>query len=958
MLSRKSVFSAVLVMLFAGIMASAEDLTLVVSADSPNLTVIPDALFFRQLTATPPAPQTVAISARGATLGTFTAVATSTGNWLSVSPGSGSGATTLTVSVNTSALGAGEYTGSIAINATGFRIATVKVELQILNTTIQPGSTTATPPSVVILRPDNLEFHAVEGGSAPAPRQLVIFNPAGDNFSWTATSTMSTPPLGKWLGISASAGTGKGVLTVKADPTGLAAGRYDGVINVTSSGTTASTRVRLTVDAAQTAKLIVVPQALNFNIEPNATRPPETRTIEVRTAGHGDARDDRGQGRGAPPSTQWTASVVVDKPTNGTWLAITPTSGKTPDRITVKVTPTGLAAGTYSGKIIVKSGTDSSNVLVYLRILGPSKPAAIVSPRELRFTATTGATGVVSPASRVINIRSTATGLNFSATATTSKGGAWLAITPLSGAVPGTITASVSAAIATKLAPGFYTGAIEVKVPGTQKELTTVHVRLKVFTPEEKTRLDVEPGGLSFSATLGGADPAAKPVKLVPEGVASLVWSATVTVATPTGGTWLSVTPTSGTTTAAANSTVNVSAKIAGLAVGTYHGTVVFTPDPASGAPAAHLNVVLVIAPTGTARPTSLFVSDAELGGAAIAPGELTAFFSGPNDGFVSDLASPPGLAVTVLDSTGAPVEGATVTISSSNGEPDLILADVGGGAYEGVFRALSSGPVTLTGVAVVGTQSSAAFGISGELQSSPDQPTIIFQDGAVSAASFAASPAPLAPGSLVSLFGKNLAGNGGAAGSLPLPKSLGNVSVTIGGVPAPLLSADPNSDQINLQVPFELDGQASAEIVVNNNGVLSAPETIQIAAAPALFTLSSTGTGPGAFLHGTSGTVISSSNPAAANEVIVLYATGLGAVLPAVASGEATADPTAVSGNVSVTIGGRLAEVQYSGLAPNFVGLYQINVVVPAGIAASDALVVLSVDGTPATGQATVALR
>jgi uncharacterized protein (TIGR03437 family) len=955
MRSRTRILIALLALLCAGMVALAQDPAMISidqgtngstpisfeEADQPSLNLSPDSLVFRQLTATPPPSLKFTISARGSVaLGAFTATAASTGNWLSVSPASGSGPTTLTASVNTTGLAPGEYSGSIAIAATGFPSATVKVELEIFGTA---GAAITTPVSALMLRPDDLEFHASAGGTPPPPRELAIFNPAGDSFSWTAAAS-TTPTGGKWLTVSPLSGTGKAVLKVQVDQTGLAAGQFQGQITVTSGSNTATAKIELDLDAGAAAKLKVTPQSLNFNIEPNATKPPEARTLEVRSTG-----------RGGPLS--WTASATVDKPTGGAWLSITPTSGKTPDKISAKVNSTGLAAGTYSGRITVKAGTDSTDVQVFLRLLGPTKVTVVVSPREMKFNATTGSSGTVTPASRSIKISSTSTGLTFSATATTAKGGSWLKITPVSGTVPGSIAASVDASIATKLSPGFYTGAVQVQVPGAAKEVNTVHVGLKVFSPDEKPRLEVEPGAVSFQAIVGGSDPASKQVALIPEGAASLAWTATTTVASPTGGTWLSASPTSGTTMSGALSTVNISAaKIASLAIGTYQGTVVFTPDPASGAPVAHLKVVLVVAAAGATK-TGLPIAQLNDSSSAVASGDLVAFFTSPPDGFISDLASPPNVSVTVLDSSGAAVEGANVVISSSNGEPDLVLDEVGGGQYESAFRALVSGSLTLSGSATVGGQSSASFGVSGDMEASVDRPTVIFQGGAVSAASFAAAPAPLAPGSLVTVFGQGIAGDSAQASTVPLPNSMSGVSVTVGGVAAPILNMDSSADQISLQVPFELDGQAEAEIVVNNNGVISQAETVQIATAPALFTTASSGVGPGAFLHGNGNALITASSPAAAGEVILIYATGLGAVSPSVASGDAASGAANVTGNVTVTIGGQPAQWQYAGAAPGWVGLYQLNVVVPSGVS-GDALVIVSVDGTRATGQATVSVR
>jgi len=938
MLLRRKTAVVLLAILFAGVAASAEN---------PRLIVSPDSLFFRQLTSAPPSSQTVTITVKGGTLGSVTATATSTGNWLIVSPANGTGITKFSVSASTTGLNPGEYSGNITITAQGFPSATVRVELEVLNSSSPPsaGQPNSGPPSALILRPDELEFHVLEGAS-PSVSKVEIFNPAGDSFSWTAAASVTTPIGGKWLTVTPLSGTGKGVLSVQADPTGLSAGAFKGLITVTSGSSTANVGIELDVDPAPTSKLEVVPQALNFNIDPNAAQPPQPRTLEVRSTGRGG-------------TLQWTATAKIDKPASGNWLSINPTSGSTPGKITVKADPTGLSPGSYSAKVIVTSGSSSTNVQVFLRILGPGNAVAIVTPRRLKFSATTGTSGTVSPASRTVHITSTTSGLSFTAAATTAKGGAWLKISPASGPVPSSITASVDASIATALAPGFYTGSITVTVAGAAKAVNPVHVGLKVFDTGEAPRLDIDPAGVAFKATLGGPDPGAQQVTLEPEGAASLAWTATVSIASPTGGTWLSISPTSGTTTASSPSAVSASAKIAGLAAGIYPGTVVFTPAPATGAPPAHLRVMLVVAPSGAGKTASLFfVSDLAVPATPVASGNLTAFFTSPPDNFISDFAEPPDVNVTVLDSTGTPVSGATVTVSSSNGEPDLVLDDVGDGQYEGVFRALSDGPLTLTGSASFDTQTAPPFAVSGDIESSADLPTVIFQGGAVSAASFAPSPTPLAPGSLVSLFGMNVAGNGGGASSIPLPQSLGGVSVTIGGIPAPLLSADSNLDQINLQVPFELDGQAQADIVVNNNGVLSTAETVNIAVTPAFFTVSMNGIGPGAFLHGADFTPITSSAPASAGEVIVLFATGLGAVQPAVASGNATADESTVAANVTVTIGGLPAPVQFAGMAPNFVGLYQINVQVPTGVPSGDAQVVLSLDGTITTGQATVSIQ
>ena len=126
----------------------------------------------------------------------------------------------------------------------------------------------------------------------------------------------------------------------------------------------------------------------------------------------------------------------------------------------------------------------------------------------------------------------------------------------------------------------------------------------------------------------------------------------------------------------------------------------------------------------------------------------------------------------------------------------------------------------------------------------------------------------------------------------------------------------------------------------------------------PALFTLSADGTGPAAAQHNSDSSAVTSSHRAAPGEIIRLYATGLGAVQPPVESGAAPEGLSTAVGTVTVTIGGRPAGVVFAGLAPNFAGVYQINASVPDGVPAGDAAVVISVDGTPSTGQATLAVQ
>src|SRR5579862_5870788 len=113
-----------------------------------------------------------------------------------------------------------------------------------------------------------------------------------------------------------------------------------------------------------------------------------------------------------------------------------------------------------------------------------------------------------------------------------------------------------------------------------------------------------------------------------------------------------------------------------------------------------------------------------------------------------------------------------------------------------------------------------------------PAQMPVVNPGGVVNAANFAT---PVAPGSLVSIFGSNLAPQAAQASTVPLPTSLAGVAVSFNGLLAPLLYVGPT--QINAQIPFETPSNQTVNIVVNNNGILSAPQTVEVDAfAPGIF--------------------------------------------------------------------------------------------------------------------------
>ncbi len=235
-------------------------------------------------------------------------------------------------------------------------------------------------------------------------------------------------------------------------------------------------------------------------------------------------------------------------------------------------------------------------------------------------------------------------------------------------------------------------------------------------------------------------------------------------------------------------------------------------------------------------------------------------------------------------------------------------------------------------------------------------QTPVVPAGSVVNAASFDGSE-PIAPGSLISIFGTALADGVASADTIPLSATLGSAKVTFtgaaGSFSAPLLYAQPDNpanqvaSQINAQVPWELlppgSSSATVNVIVTRDGISSAPTAVNIASSsPGIFALAGRGFAtnfPDNTLAWPANAVAGlTTHPAKAGDALVIYCTGLGPVDSAIADGNNSLDALRRTIKTpSVLIGGINAEVLFSGLSPQFVGTYQLNVIVPAGVTAGD---------------------
>jgi len=256
----------------------------------------------------------------------------------------------------------------------------------------------------------------------------------------------------------------------------------------------------------------------------------------------------------------------------------------------------------------------------------------------------------------------------------------------------------------------------------------------------------------------------------------------------------------------------------------------------------------------------------------------------------------------------------------------------------------------------------------------STQTPTVV-SGGVLNGASFAKGQ-PVSPGSLVSIFGTGLVSKLATADTIPLSNSLGGVTVTFSDLPsAPLLALIPgvpgqSDDQINAQVPWEIgSGTGVMNVTITTPNGTSAPVAVDFAPSmPGVFAAAAGGQLYAIAVNNSDSSLAwpqglaASSHPAKAGDVLIIYATGLGMVdhqpvdggIPSVLS-RTIATPTVLFGGVE-------GNVQFSGLAPQFVGVNQLNVQVPAGVTAGSAVPLqIRVNGVPqvtTTNQAVVAIQ
>jgi uncharacterized protein (TIGR03437 family) len=453
-----------------------------------------------------------------------------------------------------------------------------------------------------------------------------------------------------------------------------------------------------------------------------------------------------------------------------------------------------------------------------------------------------------------------------------------------------------------------------------------------------------DPATVSFGTMFPGALSKSRIVTVTNTGSSAVTLTAAVSVSSQAFGASVSVTPAGATLPAgeSATFTVALSGDSSTAAAGAHSGAITFT----SGS-------------TALLRVPYLYL--------------LTSNQVSQLAAIMSTVQGPPGadagiLAARATDANGAPVSNVGITFAAP---------PVSEGAFvlKSMHEAPSCSPSSSTTSVECPTDSYGMAYAQVVLGSTPGSYNLIIASGRSSysgrvyivppptitgVADAAGYQTTVAPGSYISLFGSNLVDTtqfgSDSAGTARAPLSLDYVNVsfdaTLNGTnvsyPGHLVYVSPT--QVNVLVPWELQGATSAQVKVIVNECYGPPSiygnvyTVNLRDhVPALYESS----GVAAALD-TSYNVITASNKASRGSMVQLFANGLGPVTNQPASGDpASSSPLSWTTTMPVvTIGGENANVEFSGLAPGYPGLYQINVKVPSRISPGTQPVILSIGG------------
>lgn len=670
-----------------------------------------------------------------------------------------------------------------------------------------------------------------------------------------------------------------------------------------------------------------------------------------------------------PAVADFSTSVTLLN--GGGWATVSPSSGTfipgAANTITVTLDPAALGAtaaaaanqpalsgaGTYQGVIEVTIPSLNQTLKLPVNLTAVSGPQLALNWRSFAFQTVEQTAAPPPQKLRIFNAVAGNLDWSISPAEESDSFPSWLNVAPLSGtagntgAQASTVTISVDP---TGLTAGTtnipYTALLKVTSPNASNSPQYISVTFHVVRITAAPVPWCTAYGMIFRSPEGGPAPPAQSFELTNTGGGFV--TAALSITTQSGGNWLLLSKTSSTANTDTNTgpdTITVRVNPVGLPAGFYRGKIraVFTAERTSGSgtvsrPDQEVEVVLIVEPAG-----GVALQRSGEQAAACQPITMELVGATVGNGLNIPVSFPQVLMAQLLDNCGQGVTGATA-VAVADGQT-VSLAEVGGGLYSGNWTPQKTNDAATVAFSIFHPTLGSlqrSYTVSAVTASGGTVLPNLFDQGVVEGAGFS-SGRPLVPGGIISLFGSNLAPEIGVAGNIPLERKLAGTSVRIGNVDAPLYFVSPG--QINAQLPFESQPGDTVSIVVNSNGRLTSPQLYQISPAQ-----------PGIFKTATDAAVldenfqlVTAENPAHIGRVIQIFAAGLGFTDPPVDTGAGGPSFSNVQIPVTVTIGGIEAHVEYQGLAPNYVGLYQVNAVVPQGVTPGDAVpIVITQDGIP----------
>lgn len=470
------------------------------------------------------------------------------------------------------------------------------------------------------------------------------------------------------------------------------------------------------------------------------------------------------------------------------------------------------------------------------------------------------------------------------------------------------------------LAAGTYTGIVSISDPNAVDSPQTVAVVLTVvgFVSKTPIQLYAAPNGGTATATLNT------------HGVVNAQAS------TASGGNWLTVSLSgNGSFDFYYPYQVKVTTQSSQTA-GNYTGSIAI-----SGGNTASDNVTVPVNLTVTTSPIAQLSTTAVtlVGGVNAQPASVVSIANTGQGSLTVNSATPTtttgsGWLTATLASGGGSV---TITANTASLQPGLYQGSV---AID--TNAVNNSSLIIPVSLLVTTQSGPLINIGGVV------------DNAI-------GKTPVAPGDIAAAYGSQFSSADLTfAESVPLPTTLSNVQVLVNNLAAPLYYT--STGQIDFQIPYETPvGTVAVQVI--NNGVAGNKVSVPVVARqPRVLVFP--GNVPIIVDYNTgkipvSTTTLLPNQPAVPGDTLVIYCIGLGQTTPAAVTGASpTASPLqSVSSPVMVTLGGGFSATtqltpSFAGLAPGFVGLYQVNVTIPSTYvppAGGDVGLTLSMQGAAA---------